>query len=239
MVWSEPHAEPRASAGKLWARRLVTELRDLLSFRGKRSAGPGLARRGGPCLCGRALGLRVSRSRAQSRVCAALEGVGVCGAQRFPCRSAPGLPGSRRTRQSYGRYQTCRGTSCLEKGSAVNPSGRAGACVTPGCLSQCEGLVGLRNSQQTELPVQQTTRWAWSTASLQFPALFCLIPVVNSDRGAPAMSALPAATGWKLEMLSFVLHTWFCCSVLLLLLEMNSSLLSVSPFHKKAWLRAN
>lgn len=40
MVWSEPHAEPRASAGKLWARRLVTELRDLLSFRGKRSAGP-------------------------------------------------------------------------------------------------------------------------------------------------------------------------------------------------------
>lgn len=41
------------------------------------------------------------------------------------------------------------------------------------------------------------------------------------------MSALPAATGWKLEMLSFVLHTWFCCSVLLLLLEMNSSLLSV------------
>lgn len=172
VVWSEPHAEPRASAGKLWARRLVTELRDLLSFRGKRSAGPGLARRGGPCLCGRALGLCVSRSRAQSRVCAALGGVGVCGAQRFPCRSAPGLPGSRRTRQSYGRYQTCRGTSCLEKGSAVNPSGRAGACVTPGCLSQCEGLVGLRNSQQTELPVQQTTRWAWSTASPQFPALF-------------------------------------------------------------------
>lgn len=53
------------------------------------------------------------------------------------------------------------------------------------------------------------------------------------------MSALAAATGWKLEMLRFVLHTWFCCSVLLLLLEMNSSLLSVSPFHKKAWLRVN
>lgn len=168
-----------------------------------------------------------------------LGGVGVCGAQRFPCRSAPGPPGSRRTRRSYGRYQTCRGTSCLEKGSAVNPSGRAGACVTPGCLSQSEGLVGLRNSQQTELPVQQTACWAWSAASPQFPALFCLLLVVISDRGAPAMSALAAATGWKLEMLRFVLHTWFCCSVLLLLLEMNSSLLSVSPFHKKAWLRVN
>lgn len=91
----------------------------------------------------------------------------------------------------------------------------------PGVSESVRGLA-LPNSQQTQLPVQQTTRWAWSTASPRFPRLFCLVPVVNSDRGAPAMSA--AATGWKLEMLRFVFHAWFCCSVLLLLLEMNSCL---------------
>lgn len=95
-----------------------------------------------------------------------------------------------------------------------------------------------------KLPANRVARAANNALGLEHseppvPSAFFLIPVVNSDRGAPAMSALPAATGWKLEMLSFVLHTWFCCSVLLLLLEMNSSLLSVSPFHKKAWLRAN
>lgn len=110
---------------------LVPELRDLFCVGGKRSAGQELAR----CLCGRALELRESRPGAPSRVCAAPGSA--CGAQR----SGSGLPGSRRTLRSHGRDPTCRGTSSLLKGFAGSPSGRAGACVTPGCLSQCESLL--------------------------------------------------------------------------------------------------
>lgn len=62
----------------------------------------------------------------------------------------------------------------------------------------------------------------WSTASSQ--GFLCLVPFVNK---------WPRSPGHVCE-LRFVFHAWFCCAVLLLLLEMNSCLLSLSPFHKKS-----
>lgn len=61
-----------------------------------------------------------------------------------------------------------------------------------------------------------------------FLFFFCLVPVVNSGRGAPAMSAL--AGNWRCCV---------SCSTLWFLLLSSASafrneLLSVSPFHKKS-----
>lgn len=162
----------RLGGDKLWARCLVRRAPCpvFCPWEALGRAGFGSEGWSGPCLCaGELCGLRVSPSGAPGLHCP-----GVCGAQRFP-RSG-------RTLRSYGRYPTCRGTSLPGEGLCCEPVRASRGLCHPGLSESLRGLA-VRNSQQT-------TRWAWGTASPRFPRLSCLIPVVNSDRGTPAMSAL-------------------------------------------------
>lgn len=55
-----------------------------------------------------------------------------------------------------------------------------------------------------------------------FPTGFALFVFSTVMAGALVVEVFAAVTGWGPEMLHLVFHNWFYCSVLLLLLKMNS-----------------